>query len=403
MRLPQQALLLAGCAATTAYVNVPPPPTSYSRLSQSHDASSALTLTATNSPLEEKWTQLLDKVTSGGPDPSSVILQTRPPLPPNPNGPVMTIEIPDPYNLEELVQAANALAMGFSKLPLWEQIGIGVTPILLTTLIVLYNLSFPPEDYRADLEPYPRGSYDPIQAKAYYQKHTGVAISRALQLFRLSNRFLINFLVDKYVFKREEKMREQRAQELLELITRLGPTAIKIGQAVSVRPDIIPKEYADALSSLQDQVPPFSNSAAREIMLSQLGSAKFEEFQGLQSDPVASASIGQVYKAKLQGKDVAVKVQRPNVCAEIALDLYLVREIAPFYQKYIAKSQTDLQALANEWGRGFIAELDYKVEAKKTMRFNEEMQKRELTAVCAPVVLPEYSSEQVLVTEWVDG
>lgn len=95
-------------------------------------------------------------------------------------------------------------------------------------------------------------------------------------------------------------------------------------------------------------------------------------------------------------------MQRPNVLAEIALDLYLVREFAPIYQKFTGGA-TDLQALANEWGRGFIAELDYREEAAATMRFNEEMRRRGLNAVCAPVVLPEYSTETVLTTEWVDG
>ena len=99
---------------------------------------------------------------------------------------------------------------------------------------------------------------------------------------------------------------------------------------------------------------------------------------------------------------MAVKVQRPNVLAEIALDLYIVREFAPIYQK-IMGGATNLQALANEWGRGFIAELDYREEALNTIRFNAEMEARQLNAVCAPTVLTEYSTERILVTEWVDG
>jgi len=109
-----------------------------------------------------------------------------------------------------------------------------------------------------------------------------------------------------------------------------------------------------------------------------------------------------VYKASIDNKHVAVKVQRPDVLAEIALDLHIVRELAPFYQKF-AESSTDWQALANEWGRGFIAELDYRDEAASTTKFNQEMQQRNLNAVCAPTVVPDYSTERVLVTEWVDG
>jgi predicted unusual protein kinase regulating ubiquinone biosynthesis (AarF/ABC1/UbiB family) len=116
-----------------------------------------------------------------------------------------------------------------------------------------------------------------------------------------------------------------------------------------------------------------------------------------------------VYRVLIQTKngptDVAVKVQRPNVLADIALDLYLVREFGvPFYQAVLARGGgTDLQALANEWGRGFIAELDYRTEAAKTMKFRQDMKDRNLNSVTAPRVLTDVSTEQVLITEWIDG
>ena len=172
----------------------------------------------------------------------------------------------------------------------------------------LYNLSFPNPDYRANMEPYLRGKYDPIQAQAYYAKHPYLVTQRLAQLLRLSNRFLWNLAVDKYILRREEQMRSTRAQELLQLITQLGPTAIKVGQALSVRPDLIPAEYATALSSLQDQVPPFDGNRAKAVLQEQLGMERYQQFKGLgldggggggrqqkqqQEGPVASASIGQ--------------------------------------------------------------------------------------------------------------
>jgi predicted unusual protein kinase regulating ubiquinone biosynthesis (AarF/ABC1/UbiB family) len=117
---------------------------------------------------------------------------------------------------------------------------------------------------------------------------------------------------------------------------------------------------------------------------------------------ILSASIGQVYKGIIGGKEVAIKCQRPNALSEIALDLYLVRELAPIYQKLV-RSATDFQALANEWGRGFVAELDYRKEAKNTILFNRDMQARNINAVMAPNVVEDFSSERVLVTEWVNG
>jgi hypothetical protein len=355
-----------------------------------HPVSSSLRLT-----LDDSWAEISQRIAF---DPAVVIKNNLE------NVDLNDIERTLEGDLNSILASLKQLAIAYQHLPSYGQVAIGLTPVALTAVSVLYSLSFPPADFRQGLEPYVRGSYDPIQAKAFYQKHPQVVLKRALQLFRLSSKFIANFLIDKNILKREEKMRPQRAEELLQLITQLGPTAIKVGQALSVRPDIIPSEYATALSSLQDQVPPFESAQARQILLQELGASRYSDLDGITNGkPVASASIGQVYKANINGNDVAVKVQRPNVLADIALDLYLVREFAPFYQKYITKSQTDFQGLANEWGRGFIAELDYTKEARSTMRFNQEMKKRKLDAVCAPIVVPEYSTEQILVTEWVDG
>lgn len=288
----------------------------------------------------------------------------------------------------------------------------GNLPILTSLGIafgVLYSLSFPSEDFRRGYEPYGRGEYDPISAKSYYKKHPLLVIRRSAQIFRLSNKFIFSILMDKYIFKNEEENRKYRAKEALALIELIGPTAIKVGQALSVRPDLIPSEYSEELTKLQDKVPPFPSEEAKALLEKELapvnGMSKFTEID--LNKPVASASIGQVYKGKVRlddgtEKEVAVKVQRPDVLAEIALDLFLVREFAPIYAK-LTKSSTDLQALANEWGRGFIAELTYINEAKATMAFRDEMQKRGLTAVTAPVVVEELSTDRILCTEWVDG
>mmetsp|Transcript_16406 Transcript_16406/g.22842 ORF Transcript_16406/g.22842 Transcript_16406/m.22842 type:complete len:724 (-) Transcript_16406:35-2206(-) len=183
------------------------------------------------------------------------------------------------------------------------------------------------------------------------------------------------------------------------------PAAIKVGQALSVRPDLIPSEYAEALATLQDRVPPFEGQQAKEILHKELGPQRYAQLKdslSFKNGPEASASIGQVYRGFIGEKEVAVKVQRPNGLSDIALDLFIVREFAPTYQK-LTGAATDFQNLANEWGRGFIAELDYRTEAANTMSFNEEMQKRNLNAVTAPIVVEDFVTDQVLVTEWVQG
>ncbi|OEU13917.1 hypothetical protein FRACYDRAFT_158094, partial [Fragilariopsis cylindrus CCMP1102] len=112
-----------------------------------------------------------------------------------------------------------------------------------------------------------------------------------------------------------------------------------------------------------------------------------------------SASIGQVYKGKLRkdGMEVAVKVQRPKVLENVALDLYVLRSI-------IAPFNTDFVALIDAWGSGFVDELDYRAEAKATKDFTKAMKERGLDSVVfAPEVMDELSSTHVLVTKWVDG
>uniref|UniRef100_A0A7S3PYF1 ABC1 atypical kinase-like domain-containing protein n=1 Tax=Chaetoceros debilis TaxID=122233 RepID=A0A7S3PYF1_9STRA len=319
--------------------------------------------------------------------------------------------IPSIVSLDKLQASLATIATSAGDVTL----GIGGPELLVPASIVfgtLYALSFPPEDYIVGNEPYLRGQYDPNLARSYYSKRPLLVLRRALQLFRLSNGFLTNILFDKYILRDSEKNIDKRAVELLELIQNIGPTAIKVGQALSVRSDLIPAAYAGALSELQDNVPPFSSVQAQEVLKSELGAKRYGMLKKIDLDkPVASASIGQVYRGfadveNAEGKkeevEIAVKVQRPNALAEIALDLFIVREFAPYYQK-LTGSATNLQGLANEWGRGFIAELTYIGEAASTKKFNEQMKKKGLNAVTAPTVVDALSTNRILTTEWVRG
>jgi ABC1 atypical kinase-like domain len=365
--------------------------------------------------LNNEWTELTSRITSAS-------IKFQAPIPEDasssfqPLSELLGLEkwlrfLPLDDDIVETIVSSSNLESNvalFVALPLPVKLGIALVPLTLTMLVGLYNMAFlAPEDFREGMVPYPRGKYDPIQAKAYYSRHNRLVLQRTSQVFRLTNGLFCKLLFDKYILRDEERNRAQRANELLELVTKLGPTAIKIGQALSVRPDLIPEEYAKALSSLQDQVPPFDGKDAKETLRRELGPEKYSHlkdfpFMSQNSGPVASASIGQVYRGFIDAQEVAVKVQRPNVLAEIALDLHLVREFAPIYKK-LTRTATDLQALTDEWGKGFIAELDYRKEAESTMRFTQEMRKRNINAVSAPIVITDYCTEQVLVTEWIDG
>ena len=283
-----------------------------------------------------------------------------------------------------------------------------------------------PDDYVKIGAPYLPGTttYSPAASESFYAARPFLVAKRILKLATLTSAFntgiLFDWLVLGKLFKDEEytalkNAEPERAKVALRLAEQLGPTFIKLGQALSIREDIIPSAYALELRSLQDAVPPFDSATAYDVLRKELGVSDLNEvFSELSAEPVASASIGQVYKGKLRsnGKTVAVKIQRPGILSEIALDLHVLRILTPIQTTLqnaangVKTSQDDIDtavALVDEWGRGFVAETDYRLEALNTVTFEKAMRERGLDAVCAPTVVEDYTRDKVLVTEWVDG
>jgi predicted unusual protein kinase regulating ubiquinone biosynthesis (AarF/ABC1/UbiB family) len=252
--------------------------------------------------------------------------------------------------------------------------------------------------------PYLEASYDPHAADDFYSSRKLASLTRLIQLLTQSSGFVTNAILDSKL-NREDEMVDKRSQELLELVSDLGPTFIKVGQALSTRTDLLPAKYAKGLEGLQDAVPPFDGELGRAVIEQELGIRIDDVFRELSMEPVASASIGQVYKGVLNdehGTEVAVKVQRPYVLNEVAMDLYMMRSLAPLWKKS-QDVNTDLVGLVDAWGTGFVNELDYKAEAKYTQEFSKAMEERGLGSVFAPEVVEHLSSTHVLTTKWVDG
>ena len=251
--------------------------------------------------------------------------------------------------------------------------------------------------------PYMEAAYDPAAADAFFRARPLPALGRLVQLVVKSSGFIANVVLDKQL-RREERVVQQRSKELLELVTSLGPTSIKVGQALSTRTDLLPAAYAAGLTGLQDAVPPFSGELGRAVIEQELGIKIEDVFSELSLEPVASASIGQVYRGRLRetGEEVAIKVQRPGILVSVALDLYMMRQIAPIWKKF-QDTNTDLEGLVDAWGEGFVNELDYRKEAAATVAFSEAMRERGLGSVFAPEVVASFSSKHVLTTKWVDG
>lgn len=214
-------------------------------------------------------------------------------------------------------------------------------------------------------------------------------------------------LFDKFSIKklfRKKNMKEKdQPKRLRKAFEKLGPTFIKLGQILSLRPDLIPKEYVRELSNLQDSVPPFSYEDVEKTIKEELKNPVSLLFQSFARDPIASASVSQVHKAKLKdGTVVAVKVQRPGVRQIMETDIEIMLFIAKLLEKHSKKIRkyrpvTIVQQF-KEWTE---RELDFGIEADNARRFYRNF--RNSKKVKIPKVFNRYSTKKVLTLEFIDG
>ena len=254
---------------------------------------------------------------------------------------------------------------------------------------------------------------------AYFRTRPLQVVSRAADVLRITGGLILGILYDAQVASKEDREARapQRAQELTDALTRLGPAFVKVGQALSIRPDFLPAPYPQYLSTLQDGVQAFDSKVARAILEEELGrplSDAFEDASGAFETPVAAASLGQVYRATvrggpLAGKDVAVKVQRPGLLERCTVDLFVIRALLLLTASVFgAESRAGRNALATVgvvevYGARFVDELDYTREARATERLGDDLEGVEnlRDAVLVPQV--ESSSRHAIVTEWIEG
>lgn len=191
--------------------------------------------------------------------------------------------------------------------------------------------------------------YNVSKIAAVYTRKPLILLRRLLQIGVTFGKWFGDRYIDT-VMHRSNQMFEVRAAELRRILVELGPAYIKIAQAVSSRPDLIPPSYLDELSLLQDRITPFSNEVALNTIEQELGLPLNQLFSEISPEPIAAASLGQVYRARLRrnGQVVAVKVQRPGVRAAISLDILILRYLAGLI-KTAGKFNTDLQGVVDEW------------------------------------------------------
>ncbi|KST64537.1 ABC1 kinase family protein [Mastigocoleus testarum] len=245
-------------------------------------------------------------------------------------------------------------------------------------------------------------NYDSQAIARHYRYRPWQAWMRALTVIWFFSGFIINLKLDEWRGLSEQN-KFKRASELRQLLTRLGPTFIKVGQALSTRPDLIRQDFLNELVKLQDQLPAFDSELAYRIISSELGSPISEIFSELSPQPVAAASLGQVYRGRLHsGEEVAVKVQRPNLRPILSLDLYLMRWGASWLSPWLPLNLGhDLTLIVDEFGTKLFEEIDYLNEASNAEKFADNF--RNSSQVKVPVIYWRYTSYRVLTLEWING
>ncbi|HDP70278.1 MAG TPA: AarF/ABC1/UbiB kinase family protein [Actinobacteria bacterium] len=232
-----------------------------------------------------------------------------------------------------------------------------------------------------------------------FQQILTIAVKHGLGYFIESYglaRYLLLTEKKKFSRPREENFAEQVRLTLEEL----GPTFIKIGQILSVRPDLIPPEVIFELEKLLDFAPPMDFSVVREVIESELKKEIEDIFDDFEPKPIASASLGQVHKAYLKnGVKVAVKVQRPEAKKIVESDLSLLFSLAEMIKDRI--KFTDIVGVVQEFSDSLHRELDYQVEARNADRFRHNF--HDDPKIKIPLIFWEYTTTRALTMEFIEG
>jgi ubiquinone biosynthesis protein len=195
----------------------------------------------------------------------------------------------------------------------------------------------------------------------------------------------------------------QRGQHLRELLDELGPTFVKFGQLLSMRPDILPPDIISELRGLQDDVRPFGYEQVERVIEEDLGQTIERLFTEFDPQPLAAASIGQVHRAVLpNGHAVAVKVQRPGAPQQIEADLGLLYQAARIAKERVrALDFVDVHEVVDEFARGIRQELDYRLEGRNAEQLHRNFAGHPHVRI--PRVYWTYTRARVLTLEFIEG
>lgn len=199
---------------------------------------------------------------------------------------------------------------------------------------------------------------------------------------------------------------EQRAahpEQFARDLEAMGPTFVKLGQVLSGRPDLLPPEYLAALARLHDNVEPFPYAEVEEIVANELGARLSKAFSSFDPEPMAAASLGQVHRAALRdGRQVVVKVQRPNIRVQIAEDFEVLTQIADLLDAHTEIGRRyRFRRILDEFRTTIQRELNYELEARNLVAISRNL--RQFTLIEIPQPIPDYCTKSVLTMEYVKG
>jgi predicted unusual protein kinase regulating ubiquinone biosynthesis (AarF/ABC1/UbiB family) len=232
---------------------------------------------------------------------------------------------------------------------------------------------------------------------------------RTLSLLRLTVPLVASFARDRRRWlvlgrplRRSETFHAERAERLADTLGRMGPTFIKLSQLFAGRRDLIPSPYVEAIGTLTDRVPPVPWPAIRDALVASYGRPPEELFDTIDPEPLAAASLGQVHRARVTGRDVVVKVLRPGVEATVASDLRIARGLLRRLASRLQPPHVrGLASVLDEFERRVAEEMDFRSEARfaETIRANFAGNDR----VRVPEVIPGFTRQRALVLEYMAG
>ncbi len=198
-----------------------------------------------------------------------------------------------------------------------------------------------------------------------------------------------------------EKEKQERAETFTDKLIELGPTFIKLGQLLSTRPDLLSKYYVKELTRLQDRVPPAPYEEAEKIIKKELGPIE-EQFDEFNEHSVKGASLGQVYRAKLNGEEVAVKINRPNVNELIEADIEIMKSFMPLVKKIVGSARAySMGNIIDEFEKVLKQEMNYKREAGYMEEIRENFKNKRKIKI--PEVKWSHTTKNILTMDHIPG